>query len=375
MACRSSKRSRRRSELQPGPNNKRLRTTNAQERAPHLQSLAGAPEAVAPPSPPTTTTVDHPVLSQLYPSVQRLRDYVLAKLLQSSRIRRKKVTAVGKRASSKGKPGKPVSEVEAALAELLDSTLVGHAGYGTSEDGPGGCYNGRDGRWDQWVGFSQRADESAVTLSDGVGASTYSQSEIVDFAIWSLFEKTKKANGWPKHMLCDGYRRNWGSGPQRQPVGAGREIPGILSMSPNPYVQMLKQSPWPDLLLLLGKSGERIMIDLLLDCAIFKLIKAGEQNFCQISGKPLSEVGQGRPASTKKPGQPSPVINQPTDIVFARYRMMYARAALNARGRVHFGLRHIRKAMLLLACSDCADIRTRRTEQIASAMQRKRRCP
>lgn len=34
---------------------------------------------------------------------------------------------------------------------------------------------------------------------------------------------------------------------------------------------------------------------------------------------------------------------KPTDIHFVRSRMLYARATLNARGLVHFGLRHIRK--------------------------------
>lgn len=34
---------------------------------------------------------------------------------------------------------------------------------------------------------------------------------------------------------------------------------------------------------------------------------------------------------------------KPTDINFVRSRMLYARATLNARGLVYFGLRHIRK--------------------------------
>lgn len=34
---------------------------------------------------------------------------------------------------------------------------------------------------------------------------------------------------------------------------------------------------------------------------------------------------------------------KPTEIHFVRSRMLYARATLNARGLVHFGLRHIRE--------------------------------
>lgn len=40
----------------------------------------------------------------------------------------------------------------------------------------------------------------------------------------------------------------------------------------------------------------------------------------------------------------------PSDISFIRNRMLYARAALNARGLVHFGLRHIRECLGSFAC-------------------------
>lgn len=40
---------------------------------------------------------------------------------------------------------------------------------------------------------------------------------------------------------------------------------------------------------------------------------------------------------------PTLFVRKPTEIIFVRSRMLYARAALNARGMVHFGLRHIRK--------------------------------
>lgn len=41
--------------------------------------------------------------------------------------------------------------------------------------------------------------------------------------------------------------------------------------------------------------------------------------------------------------EPAAFERKPTDIAFVRSRMLYARAALNARGLVHFGLRHIRR--------------------------------
>ncbi|KAI5866585.1 hypothetical protein GGS23DRAFT_278248 [Durotheca rogersii] len=104
---------------------------------------------------------------------------------------------------------------------------------------------------------------------------------------------------------------------------------------------MLKAPPWPQLLALMGDSGERIMIDLLLDCAVFVPLKAGTNNFCQISGTsskllvpmhPLEKVEERPLGDMKKP---------PSAVIFIRSRMLYAKAALNARGFVHFGLRHI----------------------------------
>jgi hypothetical protein len=36
------------------------------------------------------------------------------------------------------------------------------------------------------------------------------------------------------------------------------------------------------------------------------------------------------------------IVNTPARITFVRNRMLYARAALNAKGTIRFGLRHIR---------------------------------
>ncbi|KAI1466722.1 uncharacterized protein F4812DRAFT_63172 [Daldinia caldariorum] len=90
----------------------------------------------------------------------------------------------------------------------------------------------------------------------------------------------------------------------------------------------------------MGDSGERIMITLLLDCAIFTPVKTGANNLCQISGKPLSDV---EVLNQEKFGkqQSSCVVKTPSEIIFVRNRMLYARASLNAHGVVHFGLRHI----------------------------------
>jgi telomerase reverse transcriptase len=62
-------------------------------------------------------------------------------------------------------------------------------------------------------------------------------------------------------------------------------IPGLISIYPNHHVSQLKERPWPHLLALLGKAGERVMIDLLVDGAVFTAVEAGRGNYYQLSGK------------------------------------------------------------------------------------------
>jgi telomerase reverse transcriptase len=127
-------------------------------------------------------------------------------------------------------------------------------------------------------------------------------------------------------------------------------IPDLYSVYPNQHVEALKASPWPRLLMLLGKEGERIMLDLLVHCAIFRSVKAGKGNLYQLGGIPVSELEPlSREGDKERPlpldtGKAN-VERRPSEISFVRSRMLYARAALNARGLVHFGLRHIRTSL------------------------------
>jgi telomerase reverse transcriptase len=174
------------------------------------------------------------------------------------------------------------------------------------------------------------------------GRLTQQNWQIVDFAVWLLFSRAK-GGLWPKHLLCDGFRKHAGSILATSRAGTRCAIPGVFSVHPNYRVLALKESPWPELLLLLGQAGEQVMIDLLLDCAIFAAVGAGRGNLYQLSGVPISDLESltdtrpASPAASRKPaGLP------PSEITFMRSRMLYARAALNARGLLHFGLRHIR---------------------------------
>ncbi|KAI8156868.1 Telomerase reverse transcriptase [Colletotrichum sp. SAR 10_70] len=107
----------------------------------------------------------------------------------------------------------------------------------------------------------------------------------------------------------------------------------------------LKASPWPQLLMLLGKSGEQIMIDLLIDTAIFLPAQAGAGNMYQLSGTPMfaADTARWEPAAAQKPAKDSNLESErlPSELPFMRNRMLYARAALTGRGTVHYGFRHI----------------------------------
>lgn len=170
----------------------------------------------------------------------------------------------------------------------------------------------------------------------------FMHTKIVDFVIWLLF--SRKSELRPKHLLCDGFRRQ---AIRADAAASGTDIPGLYSIYPNQQVRALKGSPWPELLMLLGKEGERIMIDLLVDCSIFRTVKAGKGNLYQLSGIPLSDLEPLPQFANKTVPLPADTSQKntelsPSEISFVRSRMLYARAALNARGLVHFGIRHIR---------------------------------
>ncbi len=61
-------------------------------------------------------------------------------------------------------------------------------------------------------------------------------------------------------------------------------VPGLFAVRPTQSVQTLKEAPWPQMLALLGASGEKIMTHLLLDCALFLPVDAGHGNYIQLTG-------------------------------------------------------------------------------------------
>jgi hypothetical protein len=131
-------------------------------------------------------------------------------------------------------------------------------------------------------------------------------------------------------------------------------IPGLVERHLNSYIRTLKEPAWCRLHALLGQGGDRIMMDILLECSIFLPIETSIGNYYQLSGFPVSELrlDQLQKTNTAKievdPEAPSKGLHlrsenrTPGAITFVRSRMLYAKAALNAKGGVRFGLRHIR---------------------------------
>jgi hypothetical protein len=122
-------------------------------------------------------------------------------------------------------------------------------------------------------------------------------------------------------------------------------------------VEAFKGPLWCRLHAILGPGGDLIIMDMLTDCGIFSPIEGERGNFLQLSGTPLSEL---KPVPVPTIGsevlpsdfQDSSIGKRrhalatedrnPSTIRFVRSRMLYARAALNAKGGVRLGMRHIR---------------------------------
>jgi telomerase reverse transcriptase len=99
-----------------------------------------------------------------------------------------------------------------------------------------------------------------------------------------IFSKTTTPNGRAHHLLCQGFRKDVSSRSVHRDENVISAIPGVVSTYPNSHVTAMKTSPWPEILALMGEEGERVMIDLILDCGIFVSIESGQGTYHQLSG-------------------------------------------------------------------------------------------
>lgn len=118
--------------------------------------------------------VKHALLAQYYPTTLTLRQYVLDNLPASSRIRRRKIAAVGSEHAVGVERAQrvPDAEARAQLATLLDTTLVG-----LHVRPPEVARALSVSRLQQWTEYSQK-DDSLVTLTGGDASAIHFQSEV-----------------------------------------------------------------------------------------------------------------------------------------------------------------------------------------------------
>jgi telomerase reverse transcriptase len=176
----------------------------------------------------------------------------------------------------------------------------------------------------------------------------------VDFVIWRLFNRSSSHK--LRHLLCHGFERS-GSACRQNDIreNVASSIPGIVARHSNSYVHALKGPMWCRLHAILGEEGESIMIDMLTDCAIFRPVDGTSANYYQMSGPPIADLEPFQVSKTASAGSiqadasgdlPTnlqPDYRTPCRISFVRSRMFYAKAALNAKGGIRFGMRHIRQ--------------------------------
>jgi hypothetical protein len=185
--------------------------------------------------------------------------------------------------------------------------------------------------------------------------------------IWRLFKRSTAHK--PTHLLCHGFQR---TGTTRREQGnngnPSSSIPNLQERQPNSYRQTLKEPVWCRLHALLGQGGDRIIIDMLLESSIFIPLNADMGNYYQLSGMPISEIKSDgfQKSNTVRVDVGYEAINNPSrvksecktagTITFVRSRMLYAKAALNAKGGVRFGMRHIRAFSTILRMLQLPDL-------------------
>ncbi|KAK3075702.1 Telomerase reverse transcriptase [Teratosphaeriaceae sp. CCFEE 6253] len=299
---------------------KRKRTTRAAERA--AKRLKVEATSLTSPTSPTAA-----LLRQYYPHVLSLRGYLASRLSKCSKKRYKAVLRYGE-------AGHDVV-ADDSVVDLLDHTLVGFFGHGS-------IVNLESIDHDITL-FTQQLSEANTTLSPTQGA--FQQSETVNFAIWSLFQRQ---HTWrrPAHILCHGFQRTTFPGDSAE-LKSVPGIPGVLTSCHNPHAQTLKEHPWCSLPSLLGRKAELIISGMLMDAGIFTSIE-GSSNMVQISGMPMSDLRL-QAANVPVNNSPGPLpVNKPrkgarglADIRFVRHRMLYARPALTAAGLPRIGPGHL----------------------------------
>lgn len=161
--------------------------------------------------------------------------------------------------------------------------------------------------------------------------------------IWLLFRRSV-AGRRPQHLLCNGYDWASAAGHHGLQFSAAPGIPGVACNYPNQNVDKLTAPEWGSLLANLGVHSHQIMIDLLLNCALFEPAESGTGALVQFSGLPMTAIAKPiQPKTTRTDQQSqepkdSSTVRSPSAIQFVRARMFYGPYKLTRNGAVRFGL-------------------------------------
>lgn len=228
-------------------------------------------------------------LQHYYSNIQSLRHYILSKLPRKAKSRRRRIEQaclgsthdesrhlqVRSQADLNDSVGMLAqTRANSTLARLLDNTFVCANGVPSARQGVDLV---RD-----FEAFSQRNGSAAQS---SFGEATVSLSDMVDFSIWTLFHRTYRHIPKPQHLLCQGFQRAHAFNSSGQNHCALGNIPGLILHYPNNNVNQLKAAAYEDLYGLMGRAGERLMLDLLIDHSIFVPLPPDDLNLHQICGK------------------------------------------------------------------------------------------
>ena len=246
--------------------------------------------------------VHHPTLALYYAQTWTLRQYLLSKLPKTSKNRRRKLATAGLNSlndliglkgivsckqSIIGNTTSPqrsscigdATYHSSQLADLLERTLVGTNGTSarTSVE-----YLAKD--------LDTFTQQVSMTAGSNMTQGLSSHSDLVDFAIWMLFNRIHRRAHRPPHILCHGYQRAQAPNSASEDQCAMAGIPGIVAHYPNNNVNLLKGSDWASVMALLGEDREKAMLDMLLDRGLFVPCSQNNGNYYQLSGKLLLRI-------------------------------------------------------------------------------------
>jgi hypothetical protein len=156
-------------------------------------------------------------------------------------------------------------------------TFLGEVLVGVSQ-----CSNNKtaEHRSRDLLAFTQQLPESTVGCD--VLPDARLQLEVVNFVIWVLFRRHSSPR--PQHLLCQGFERAAAAGHNGLDLSIAPGIPGVVCHYPNDQVETVTNPNWCRLLSYLGRGGDLIMVELLLECGVFVPLTSGNGNLYQLSG-------------------------------------------------------------------------------------------